>query len=94
MDEEADDLYENTDFANTGLSAVALYDYQVNKLILFTSGRNSQILLRQIHEIFVTLSLKTSRFLKLKSSFWSWYHWRLVLPKGKIIKCLFSMKMQ
>ena len=30
MDEEADDLYENTDFANTGLSAVALYDYQVN----------------------------------------------------------------
>ena len=31
MDEAADDVYENTDFANTGLSAVALYDYQVKK---------------------------------------------------------------
>ena len=31
MDEAADDVYENADFANTGLSAVALYDYQVTK---------------------------------------------------------------
>ncbi len=29
MDEEADDLYENAEYANTGITAVALYDYQV-----------------------------------------------------------------
>jgi hypothetical protein len=36
MDEEADDVYENADFANTGLSAVALYDYQAIKIIFFS----------------------------------------------------------
>ena len=29
MDEAGDDVYENSDFASTGISAVALYDYQV-----------------------------------------------------------------
>ncbi len=57
----------------------------------FTSGQKFRELLRQIYETFITLSLKTLRFLKLKGSFWICYHWRLVLPKGKIIKYLFCM---
>jgi hypothetical protein len=54
-------------------------------------GGDSQNFLGKLVRIFINFGLKTLRFFRFTITFWSRYHWRVMLTTVQIIMYLFSM---